>query len=235
VLAHEQAVGAARLKKEAADAELKRFNVSVRGIGELLADAETRWHAAEMKRAAERESALREKDRARARQAVIEAGVSLNGEELRLREVILNDPSRALAWWTLFVIFGVINLAGPMAIARVLERWRADHAEAEAGARDEHRKKSAAALLRGSRSAQKAHAMLLLPGLLDELKRDGVSSEVVAGLALGDISQKAAECFDRAVNLSARRAGCSARGDRRKGRVRMCVNRRGGGQFCGIM
>jgi hypothetical protein len=126
--------------------------------------------------------------------------VALNKEELRLREGLLNDPSRAWAWWTLFAIFGVINLAGPMAIARVLERWRADHAEAEASAKDGHRRKSAAALLRGSRSVQKAHAMLLLPALLDGLKHNGVAPAVIAGLDLGDISQKAAERFDRGVN-----------------------------------
>lgn len=92
----------------------------------------------------------------------------------------------------LFAIFGVINLAGPLAIARVLEQWRSDHTEAAASARDGHRKKSEAALLRGSRSAQKAHAMLLLPALLDGLKREGVAPKVIAGLDLGEISQKAA-------------------------------------------
>jgi len=200
VLTHEQAVAAARLKKEGADAELSRLSGPAKEASELLADAETRWQAAEIKRAAEREANLREKDRARARQAAVEAGVALNQEELRLRDAMLNDPSRAWAWRVLFAIFGVINLAGPLAIARVLERWRADHAEAEASARDGHRKKSAAALLRGSRSAQKAHAMLLLPALLDGLKRSGVAPEAVAGLDLGDISQKAAERFDRGVN-----------------------------------
>jgi len=200
VLTQEQAVGTARVRKEAADAELKRLSAPAKGTSELLADAETRWQAAEIKRAAEREATLREKDRAKARQAVIAAGVALNGEELRLREAILNDPSRAWAWRVLFAIFAVINLAGPLAIARVLEQWRADHAEAEASAKDGHRKKSAAALLRGSRAAQKAHAMLLLPALLDGLKRDGVAPEVTAGLDLGDISQKAAERFDRGVN-----------------------------------
>jgi hypothetical protein len=200
VLTHEQAVAAARLRKEAADAELNRLGAATTPASELLADAERRWQAAEIKRAAERESALREKERARARQAVIDTGVALNGEELRLREAILNDPSRAWAWRTLFAIFAVINLAGPLAITRVLEQWRADHAEAEASARDGHRKKSAAALLRGSCSAQKAHAMLLLPALLHDLNRDGVAPEVIAGLDLGDISQKAAERFDRGVN-----------------------------------
>ena len=131
---------------------------------------------------------------------MIDAGVALNGEELRLREAILNDPSRAWAWRTLFAIFAVINLAGPLAITRVLEQGRADHAEAESSARDGHRKKSAAALLRGSRSAQEAHAMLLLPALLHELNRDGVAPEVIAGLDLADIGQKAAERFDRGVN-----------------------------------
>lgn len=192
VLTHEQAVAAARLRKEAADAELNRLSVPLKGTSELLADAEKRWQAAEIRRAAEREGALREKDRARARQAMIEAGVALNGEELRLREALLNDPSRASAWWTLFAIFGVINLAGPLAIARVLEQWRSDHTEAAASARDGHRKKSEAALLRGSRSAQKAHAMLLLPALLDGLKREGVAPKVIAELDLGEISQKAA-------------------------------------------
>ena len=102
-----------------------------------MAEAENRWQAAEIRKAAERESALREKDRARAREAAIAAGVALNEEELRLREAMLNDPSRAWAWRTLFAIFAVINLAGPLAIARVLEQWRADHGEAKASARDE--------------------------------------------------------------------------------------------------
>ncbi|MFZ1105589.1 MAG: hypothetical protein WAN86_22485 [Hyphomicrobiaceae bacterium] len=118
----------------------------------------------------------------------------------------------------MFAIFGVINLAGPLAIARVLEQWRADHAEAEASARDGHRKKAAAASLRGSRAAQKAHAMLLLPALLDELKRGGVAPEVIAGLDLGEIGQRAAERFDRGVNASAPRGACLARGDREMGR-----------------
>jgi hypothetical protein len=179
---------------------LKRLNVPVKGPGELLAKAEERWQAAEIKRAAEREAALREKDRVKARQVAIEAGVALAEEESRLRAAVVNDPSRAWAWWTLFAIFGVINLAGPLAISRVLEQWRADHTEAQASARDGHRKRSEAALLRGSRAAQKAHAMLLLPALLDGLKREGVAPEVIAGLDLGDIGQKAAERFDRGVN-----------------------------------
>ena len=200
VLTHEAAVGAARLRKEAADAEWKRLSAPAKETSTLLGEARKRWQAAEIKRAAAHEGALREKARARAQEVAVEAGVALNGEELRLREALLNDPSRSSAWWTLFAIFAVINLAGPMAIARVLERWRADHAEAEASAREGHRKKSAAALLRGSRSAQKAHAMLLIPALLHDLNRDGVAAEVIAGLDLGEISQKAAERFDRGVN-----------------------------------
>jgi hypothetical protein len=200
VLTHEEAVGAARLRKEAAEAELKRLGAPLREASELLAEAEKRWQAAEIRKAAERESALREKDRARAREAAIAAGVALNEEELRLREALLNDRSRAWAWRTLFAIFAVINLAGPLAIARVLEQWRSDHGEAQASAREGHKKKSAAALLRGSRSAQHAHAMLLLPALVDELKRDGVAPEMIAGLDLVEISRKAAERFDRGVN-----------------------------------
>jgi hypothetical protein len=73
-----------------------------------------------------------------------------------MRASIVNDPSGAWAWWTLFAIFGVINLAGPLAIARVLERWRADHADTQATARDGHRRKSEAALSRGSSAAQSA-------------------------------------------------------------------------------
>ena len=53
---------------------------------------------------------------------------------------------------------------------------------------------------RGSRSAQRAHAILLLPALLQDLSRDGVAPEVIAELDLVDISQKAAERFDRGVN-----------------------------------
>jgi len=200
VVAHEHAAAAARLAKAAAEAELNRLGAPAKEASELLADAESRWHAAQIKRAAEREVALREKDRAKARHAVVQAGVALSQEELRLRDALLNDSSRAWAWRTLFAIFAVINLAGPLAIARVLEQWRADHSEAQAGARDRHKRKSAAALLRGSRSAQRAHAMLLLPALLQDLSRDGVAPEMITELDLADISQKAAERFDRGVN-----------------------------------
>lgn len=200
VLAHEQAGGAARVRKEAAEAEVKRLSAPVKGASELLADAKKRWQAAEIERAAKREAELREKARAQARQAATEAGLALNEEELRLQQVMLSDPSRAWAWGVLFAIFAVINLAGPLAITRVLEQWRADHGEAQAIARDAHRKKSAAALLRGSRSAQQAHAMLLLPALIDASKRDGVTPELIAGLDLVEISRNAAERFDRGVN-----------------------------------
>jgi hypothetical protein len=204
VLAREQAVGAARVRKEAAEAELKRLGAPAKAASELLADARKRWQAAEIERAAKREAELREKARAQARTTAIAAGVALSEEELRLREALLNDPSRAWAWRVLFAIFAVINLAGPLAIARVLERWRADHDEAQVRAREGHRKKSAAALLRGSRSAQQAHAMLLLPALIEELKRGGAAPELIAELDLVEIGRKAAERFDRGVN--ARRA-----------------------------
>jgi hypothetical protein len=200
VLRYEHAVGSARVRKEAADAELNRLNAPVKEPSALLADAKKRWQAEEMKRAAQREAELREKDRERARKMVIDAGVALNREELHLRNAMQNDPSRAWAWWTLFSIFAVINLAGPLAISRVLERWRAEHTEAEVSAKVGHQKKSMMASLRGSRSAQTAHAMLLIPTLLDRLKRDGVAPEVIARLDLGDISQKAAERFDRGIN-----------------------------------
>jgi hypothetical protein len=200
VLLHENALAAARLAKEAADAELKRLGAPAKETSELLADAKRRWQAAEIKAAAERDADRRERDRESARRTALEAGVALSAEELRLREAIMNDPSRAWAWRTLFAIFGVINFAGPMAISRVLEKWRDDHADAEASAKDGHKKKSEATLLRGSRAAQKAHAMSLLPAILDELQRDGVAPEILAGLDLGDISEKAAERFDRAVN-----------------------------------
>jgi hypothetical protein len=85
-----------------------------------------------------------------------------------------------------------------------LEQWRADHAAEQESARDGHRRKAAAALLRGSRAAQKAHAMLLLPALLADLRNDGAAPEAIAALDLGGIAQKAAERFDRGVN--ARRA-----------------------------
>jgi hypothetical protein len=202
VAMREQAVTAARVRKKAVDDELKRVNEPAEEASSLLADAKKRWQAAEI--SAEREATQREKDRGKARQAVVDAGAALNQEELHLRDAMQNDPSRAWAWRTLFAIFAVINLAGAMAIARVLERWRADHAEAEASARDRHQRKSAAALLRGSRGAQKARALMLLPALLDGLKREGVAPELIGGLDLGDIGQKAAERFDRGVN--ARRA-----------------------------
>jgi hypothetical protein len=200
VLLHENAIAAAALKKEAADAELKRLSAPAKETSELLVDARKRWQAAEIKAAAERDAERRERNREKARQSVVEAGIALSAEELRLREAIMNDPSRAWAWRTLFAIFGVINFAGPMAISRVLEKWRDDHAEAEATAKEGHKKKSEATLLRGSRAAQKAHAMSLLPALLDDLRQDGVAPDILAALELGDISQKAAERFDRAVN-----------------------------------
>jgi hypothetical protein len=215
VLTHEQAVAAARLRKDAAQAELNRLNAPSRETSALLADAKKRWQAAEIKRAAEREGELRDKDRTRARQAVVDAGVALIANELRLREALLNDPSRTWAWGTLFAIFAVINLAGPLAIARVLERWRINSAEAEARAKDGHRKKASAELLRRSRSAQKAHAMQLLQARLDHLPPGKVPQEVIAGLDLGHISQKAADAFDRAVND--RRAARRWFGSRRPG------------------
>jgi hypothetical protein len=204
VLALEQAVGAARVRKDAANAELKRLGAPAKGTSELLAEAKKRWQAAEIEWAAKREAELREKVRARAGKAAIEAGVALSEDELRLRDALLNDPSRAWAWRVLFAIFAVINLAGPLAIARVLEQWRADHIEARASARDGHKKKAAAALLRGSRSAQQAHAMLLLRALIEELKRGGAAPELIAELDLVEVGRKAAERFDRGVN--ARRA-----------------------------
>jgi hypothetical protein len=204
VAAQEKVVGAARVRKEAVDAELKRLGAPAKGASELVAGARKRWQAAEIERAAKREAEFREKARAAARKAVIEAGVALSEEELRLREGLLNDPSRAWAWRVLFAIFAVINLAGPIAIVRVLEKWRADHGEAKASAREGHKKKSEAVLLRGSRSAQQARAMLLLPALVEELKRGGAAPELIAELDLVDISRKAAERFDRGVN--ARRA-----------------------------
>jgi hypothetical protein len=60
VLAREQAVGVARVRKEAVEAELKRLSTPAKEASELLAEAENRWRAAEIRKAAERESALRE-------------------------------------------------------------------------------------------------------------------------------------------------------------------------------
>jgi hypothetical protein len=213
VLSREHAVAAARVRKEAADAELNRLNAPLKETGSLVADAKKRWQAQEITREAKQAQELRDKARAQARQAAVAAGVALSDEELHLRQAMLSDRSRALAWWTLFAFFGVINLAGPLAISRVLERWRADHADAVANARDGHRKMSAAAMLRGARAAQSAHAMLRIPALLDGLKRDGVSPEAIALLDLADISQKAAERFDRGINgKRARRGLFGARG-----------------------
>jgi hypothetical protein len=213
VLSREHAVAAARVRKEAAEAELNRLNAPLKETGSLLADAKKRWQAQEIKREAKQAQELLDKARAQARQAAVAAGVALSDEELHLRQAMLSDPSRTIAWWTLFAFFGVINLAGPLAISRVLERWRSDHAETVESARDGHRKKSTAAMLRGSRPAQTAHAMLLLPALLDGLKRDGVAPVVIAGLDLADICLKAAERFYRGINgKRARRSFFGARG-----------------------
>ena len=53
VVTHEQAVAAARVRKEGAEAELKRLNAPVKETSALLAEARRRWQAAEIKRAAE--------------------------------------------------------------------------------------------------------------------------------------------------------------------------------------
>lgn len=200
VLRHEHAVAAARVKKEAADAELKRLSAPATETGSLLAGARKRWQLDEIKRAAERAAKERAKVRGQAQKVAVDAGIAVSNEELQLRQTMLKDPSRAWAWWTLFSIFAVINLAGPLAISRVLERWRGDHAEAQASAKDGYQKKAMAAALRGSRSVQKAYATQLLPAMLARLKRDGVAPEVIDRLDLADIGQKAAERFDRGIS-----------------------------------
>jgi hypothetical protein len=200
VIRHQQALAVARLHEGVADGELIRLNAPLKEASELVAAVRKRWQAKEIQAAAEHEKERRELERAAAREALTRARIAVKGEEQALRQAILEDPSRAWAWRTLFAIFGVVNLAGPLAVSRVLEKWRGDHDEAEASAKEDHKKKSEATFLRGRRAAQRAHAMSLLPALLDDLRRDGVAPEILAGLDLGGISQKAAERFDHAVN-----------------------------------
>ena len=192
MLSYEQAVGATRLTKDAADAELKRLNAPVKETSALLADARRRWQAKEIARAAGEESAKREQDRKQARQTAIDAAVALSQHELRLREALQADPSRSWAWGSLFALIAIINLVAPLAISRVLEQWRADGPRERAGASEDHQKKTAAQLLRSSHPAQATHAMLRLTALLDDMHRNDVAPALFAGLDLAHISAHAA-------------------------------------------
>jgi hypothetical protein len=200
VLTQEHAVAAARVRKDATEAALKGLSAPLDDATALVTSAKKRWQAKEIMSAAKQQQDKRAKDIAQAQKDATAAGIALSDEELRLRRAMLDDPSRAWAWWTLFVVFGVINFAGPLTISRLLERWKDDNSQAQADAREGHLKKSEADALRGSRPAQKAHAMLLLPPLLDRLKNDGVPPDLIAALDLGDIAEKAADHFDGALN-----------------------------------
>jgi hypothetical protein len=200
VLAQERKVAATQVRKQAADAELKRLNAPAPAASQLLAAAKRRWMADRIKDTATLEATQLKNDRQQARQTAIEAAVALGQEEIQLRDTLLDDPSRTWAWATLFAIFAVINLAAPLAITRVLEKWRSDHPQAVAEAQARYLSHFKVNLSRGSRARQQAQAMLLLPPLIEELAREGILPEVIARLDHCEIAQKAAEHFDRAVN-----------------------------------
>ena len=52
----------------------------------------------------------------------------------------------------------------------------------------------------GNRATQKARAMLLLPAVLKELMQEGISTPALQRLDQVNITEKAAERFDRSVN-----------------------------------
>jgi hypothetical protein len=121
-------------------------------------------------------------------------------EAFALRQAVDSDASRLWAWRSLFLIFGVINFAGPFAISRVLEKWRTDHAAARKDAQQDHKAREGAAALRHNRATQKARAMLLLPSALSELMEVGIAAGVLESLDQVDVAENAAERFDRSVN-----------------------------------
>ena len=131
---------------------------------------------------------------------VKQAGDRVLNKEFALRQAVESDASRQWAWRSLFLIFGVINFAGPFAISRVLEKWRGDHAAAKKDAQDDHRVRETAAALRHNRATQKARAILLFPAAISELVKEGIAAGVLERLDQVDAAEKAAERFDRSVN-----------------------------------
>jgi hypothetical protein len=201
VLAHEKALAAAKQDRDGAEKELARLDGKPEdGTAALIADAKKRWQAKELAALEERRKRDRETQRVAAAEQVKQAKDCVLSENFALRQAVDSDASRQWAWRSLFLIFGVINFAGPFAISRVLEKWRTDHGTAKKDAQDNHKFREAGAALRHNRATQKARAMLLLPAALSELVEEGIAAGVLARLDQVDVAEKAAERFDRSVN-----------------------------------
>ena len=201
VLAHEKALASAKQDQAAAEQELSRLDGKPEdGTAALIVDAKKRWQAKELAALEERRQKDRETQRVAAAETVKQAKDRVLSEDFALRQAVDSDASRLWAWRSLFLIFGVINFAGPFAISRVLEKWRSDHGTAKRDAQDDHKFREASAALRHNRATQKARAMLLLPAALKELMQEGISAGALASLDQVDVAEKAAERFDRSVN-----------------------------------
>jgi hypothetical protein len=201
VLAHKKALAAAKQDEDGAERELTRLDGKPEdGTAALIADAKKRWQAKELAALEEHRKKDRETQRAAAAEQVKQAKDRVLNEAFALRQAVDSDPSRQWAWRSLFLIFGVINFAGPFAISRVLEKWRTDHGTAKKDAQDDHKFREASAALRHNRATQKARAMLLLPAALSELMEEGIAAGVLQSLDQVDVAEKAAERFDRSVN-----------------------------------
>jgi hypothetical protein len=201
VLAHEKALAAAKQDRDGAEQELARLDGRPEdGTAALIVDAKKRWQAKELAALEERRKKDREIQHVAAAEQVKQAKDRVLSEDFALRQAVDSDASRLWAWRSLFLIFGVINFAGPFAIGRVLEKWRTDHGTARKDARDDHKFREASAALRHNRATQKARAMLLLPAALSELVEEGISAPALQNLDQAGIADKAAERFDRSVN-----------------------------------
>ncbi len=201
VLAHEKALAAAKLEREADEKEVSRLEAKPGlNTAALIADARKRWQARELK-----ELGTEERDRgaaalANAKAALKQAKAQVSDEDFTLREALLTDDSRNWAWRSLFLIFGVINFAGPFAIARVLEKWRKDHVAAKEEAQEDHLLREEAKLLRQGRPLQRARAIKLLAVAMARLEREGISAEVLDRLDGAGLAATAADRFDRSAN-----------------------------------
>ncbi len=201
VLAHEKALAAAKQDQDGAEQELSRLDGKPEdGTAALIVDAKKRWQAKELAALEQRRQKDRETQRVAAAEQVKQTKDRVLSEAFALRQAVDSDASRQWAWRSLFLIFGVINFAGPFAISRVLEKWRTDHGTARKDAQDDHKFREASAALRHNRATQKARAMLLLPAALSELLEEGNSAGALQNLNQVDIAEKAAERFDRSVN-----------------------------------
>jgi len=201
VLAHEKALAAAKLEAAADEKEVSHLEgkPSV-NTAALIADARKRWQAAALKALGVEERERAAVGLASAKAALKQARARVSGEEFALREALLQDDSRNWAWRSLFLIFGVINFAGPFAISRVLEKWRKDHAAAKDEAQEDHLLREDAKHLRQGRPAQKARAIKLLAAAMERLEHEGIPADLLDRLDGAGLAATAADRFDRSAN-----------------------------------